>query len=427
MKFLTNIDLNRNQLTNVVLHNVGSDPTGGTYSEGQLIYNTTDDQVKFYDGSAWVSVNSGSMSSFDLAADTGTTSTISDGGIVTISGSGSVSTAVSSGTVTISLTDVTNAELQNDSITLTNTDGHLTFANSGVVALGGSIAIDTSGLVDTTTAQTIAGAKTFSDDAVFNGNLTVNGTTTTIDSTNLLVEDALIVVAKDQATGVLDAGIIVERGTDSSMAMLWDESADKFAFADVGGEDGSTSGNVTISSYAALQAGDTEVSQLTVSGLASNDTATSMVVENAGVLQKASVSTLIGDNAVSSLAASGTAPLNLSVDASSGDVTLSGSVDMATDAQAVSGTETDVLLSPASLRATEHVALIEGDTATSTTSYTINHAMGTRNVIVQIYDNTSYETVFADVTRTDVDNIAVEFGFSPNDNEDYTVLIKAIA
>ena len=67
MKFLTNIDLNRNQLTNVVLHNVGSDPTGGTYSEGQLIYNTTDDQVKFYDGSAWVSVNSGSMSSFDFS------------------------------------------------------------------------------------------------------------------------------------------------------------------------------------------------------------------------------------------------------------------------------------------------------------------------------------------------------------------------
>ena len=113
MNFLTNLNLNRNQLLNATLHNVASDPTGGTYSLGQLIFNTASNEIKYWDGtSAWVSVNSGTMSSFTLAADTGTSSAITDADTVTIAGSGSVSTAVSSGTVTISIDDVTNAELQ---------------------------------------------------------------------------------------------------------------------------------------------------------------------------------------------------------------------------------------------------------------------------------------------------------------------------
>ncbi len=430
MKFLANLDLSKNQLLNGALHNVATDPTGGTYQLGQVIYNTTDKVIKTWDGSAWQSTSSGTMSSFDLAAGSGTTATISDGNTITITGSGSVSTAISSNTVTISLADVTNAELQNDSVTLTNTDGHLTFANSGVVALGGSIAIETSGLVDTTTAQTIAGAKTFSDNAIFNGNLTVNGTTTTVDSENLLVEDPLIVVAKNQtgSSPSLDAGIIVERGDEDSMGMFWDESADEWVFANVGTEDGSTSGNVTIGSYAALKAGNLETTgTITIGSIAANTSPTVVLTEASGVVQKSTIAELLDGNAVESITASGTAPLTLSVDNSSGDVALTGSVDMATSSQAVSGTETDVLLSPSSLRATEHVATIEGDTATTTTSYTINHSIGTRNVIVQIFDNTNYETVFADVTRTDTNNITVEFGFSPNDNEDYTVLIKAIA
>ena len=426
MNFLTNLDLNKNQLLNGTIHNVATDPAGTAHQVGQIIYNTADLKIKTWNGTSWEGAADGTMSSFTLAADSGTSSSIADGNTVTITGSGSVSTAVSSGTVTISIDDVTNAELENDSITLTNVDGHLAFANSGVVALGGSIAIETSGLVDTSTAQTIAGVKTFSDNAIFNGDLTVNGTTTTLDTTNLLVQDALIVVAKEQTTGVLDAGIVIERGSDSSQAMLWDESSNTFAFADVGTEDGSTSGNVTISSYAKLKTGDLTVDgNATISTIAANTNPTVVLTETSGTIEKSTIAELLDGNAVESISASGTAPLNLSVDSSTGSVALTGSVDVATAAQAVSGAQTDVLLTPASLRATEQVSLISGDD--TETSFDIVHNMNTRNVIVQLFNNTSFEAIITDVTRTTVDKITVDFGFAPPTGTNYTVLIKSIA
>ena len=50
-----------------------------------------------------------------------------------------------------------------------------------------------------------------------------------------------------------DVGIVIERGDDTNVAVLYDESADQFVLVNTT-EDGSTSGNVTISSYAGLQA-----------------------------------------------------------------------------------------------------------------------------------------------------------------------------
>ena len=84
------------------------------------------------------------------------------------------------------------------------------------------------------------------------GNLTVNGTTTTIDSTTLTIEDPLLHLAKNNSGGVantFDQGLFFNRGSLANVSMLWDESADEFAFATTSGEDGTTAGNVTIDSY----------------------------------------------------------------------------------------------------------------------------------------------------------------------------------
>jgi hypothetical protein len=51
-KFLTNIDLNQNQLINATFEVVGTDPSGDLF-EGRLIYNSTEDTIKVYSGSAW--------------------------------------------------------------------------------------------------------------------------------------------------------------------------------------------------------------------------------------------------------------------------------------------------------------------------------------------------------------------------------------
>ena len=97
---------------------------------------------------------------------------------------------------------------------------------------------------------------TYGSDFTVTGNLTVSGTTTSVSTTNTRVEDAIIALSAE-ATGSasVDSGLLINRGADDNQAMIWDESADQFIFANVGAEDGDTAGNVTISSYAGVQAG----------------------------------------------------------------------------------------------------------------------------------------------------------------------------
>ena len=93
----------------------------------------------------------------------------------------------------------------------------------------------------------------------------ISTVTTTVNTTNLLVEDPLILLAKNQTgSATLDAGIIVERGDNGNQAVLWDESENLWAF--VGTDDtASTAGNVTISAYSNLKVGSiTEQSSIAV-------------------------------------------------------------------------------------------------------------------------------------------------------------------
>jgi hypothetical protein len=88
---------------------------------------------------------------------------------------------------------------------------------------------------------------------VVDGTLTVNGATTTVDTTNILVEDPLMFLSSG-ATGSasVDAGLVIERGDDTNVGFIWDESADQWA-AITTSETGGTAGNVTVSAYANMR------------------------------------------------------------------------------------------------------------------------------------------------------------------------------
>ena len=60
------------------------------------------------------------------------------------------------------------------------------------------------------------------------------------------------------------------------------------------------------------------------------------------------------------------------------------------------------------------------------TSYAVTHNLGTRDVMVQLYDNSSYDTVYAEVTRNSTSQVTISFTTAPSTN-DIRVLITKVS
>ena len=95
----------------------------------------------------------------------------------------------------------------------------------------------------------------YANDIVLDGNLTVGGTTTTVNTSNVLIEDPILQLAKGQTSGspTVDIGFVGLRGASNNAAFIWDESDDLFAAILTTG-DGSTT-TLTPASYAGFKAG----------------------------------------------------------------------------------------------------------------------------------------------------------------------------
>jgi hypothetical protein len=117
---------------------------------------------------------------------------------------------------------------------------------------------------------------TVGDNLVVTGDLTVNGTTTTVNSTTLTVDDTIIVLGQGNSATTKDLGVLLERsGSNSNVALFWDESSDYFQLYQGLAEDGSgDTFDITTGSYAELRLGNLVAAGNVDLGDATSDTIT---------------------------------------------------------------------------------------------------------------------------------------------------------
>jgi len=184
--------------------------------------------------------------------------------------------SVSSGAVTIKSGGVTDAQLAGSIANGKLANSAITIGGTAV-SLGGTI----TALTALTDVDLTSGNKTVFDGVGSNtltigaggttvtiaGNLTISGTTTTVSSNTVTIGDALILLNSDESgTPSHDSGHIIERGSSANVGLIWDESADEWAAINTDST-GTETGNVTVSSYAALQVGGFSASSMSLGGV----------------------------------------------------------------------------------------------------------------------------------------------------------------
>ena len=133
----------------------------------------------------------------------------------------------------------------------------------------------------------------------------------------------------------------------------------------------------------------------TINGVSFNGSANITVTAAAGTL---SGNTLKSTVLASSLTSVGTLTGgNATAIVSAASASAAGKVELATTAEALAGSDTARAVTPAGLAARSFTATI-GDG--SDLDIAVTHNLGTRNVIVQLYDASDYTTIYAEVVRT---------------------------
>jgi len=390
--FLNNISLNNNEIQNVKLHNTGSIPSPAA---GHIYFDTDDNIAKYYNGSVWIDLVANTNDfltglSFNTA-DGVLTATVSNQSNVTVDLDGRYALAsdIPANIVeTVTTTDGTyinltpNAAVDGDvtvTADLSAVDGtagagerYLTKNNTWaeVAAIPGTYDFIVS---DGTNSTTIASGDTVTFSA------TANETETVSTSNGVIFEGN----AADGNEGLLLAGTLTDDRTytlpdkTGTIALIGDLPTVNDATLTVEGNNGLTgSGTFT--------ANDADTTTITLSHA---DTSSQASVNNSG-------RTYIQDITLDTY----------------GHIT---GITSATETV----TDTNTQLATAA-------ALIDVSAMGVNTTASFTHGLASKNLIVQMYDVTTGEVVFADIDHTSNNAISIIFASTPT-NDIRVVVVDA--
>jgi hypothetical protein len=321
-------------------------------------------------------------------------------------------------------------------------------------------------------------------------NLVVSGTSTTINTETIALADNIITLNSNASgTPTENAGLEVERGSSTNVLLRWNESNDRWEFTN----DGSTYYNIPISTeynnyqHPTHPGDDIDIDTTALTGaVVISDLDINITTDTLGHVTDANASVATRSLTLSDLGYTGSATAdnyggwNLKLDGSNttggasvtsgeeveflsttsehGGVTISnpaandlefnvvqgsttkrGALELATNTEAAAGTDTARAVTPAGVAAfvsaTNFAVILqasESSVTKATNTYTVTHNLGSRDVIVQVYDiygdgsTITYDTVHVDVLRATTNTIKVGFAASVTDGH-FKVLITKVA
>jgi len=264
----------------------GTNAQRPTPANGDIRYNTDGATIEGYANGAWANLASGTEikdADEDTSINVEPTADVDE---VHLTTGGNQTAIFRTASTQLGVTEISNTATTITGL-VTNGDINITPNGTGEVVLPkvnvASGEIDGTAIGANSASTGAFTTLTASGNTTIEGNLTVNGTTTTVDSETLTIEDPLLTLAKNNSGGAantFDQGLFFNRGSDDNVSFLWDESEDEFAFAVTSGEDGTTSGAVTIDSYANLKAGVGQFTDVETGTLSAADGTTAFTIAN---------------------------------------------------------------------------------------------------------------------------------------------------
>jgi hypothetical protein len=396
-KFLTNLDLTKNQILNVALHNLASAP--GTPVQGQVYFNTTDKKIYYYDSTAWIDI-SGDIR--DVIGGSGLTAANVDGAVTLDVNVDNATIEISADTLRVKDLGISTGKLADSAVTTIKINANaVTFAKIQQIAalrvlgnMGGGVAdvaevtvITDMANASSTTLATSSAIKTYIDGQVGElGNLEGGW---------------------DASSGSFPVGSTPVSGTKKG----------DYWYVTTAGTTGGIVFNVGDVIIANKNAASTSSAADWIALEVNRGQASTTVL---GLV------TLATDAEVQTGTDSNKAITPSSLSARTATETRTGLAEIATQAEVGAGTDDTRFITP--LKLVTYLQGYVGGYATSigdgsATSFALSHGLNSSDVVVSVYDNATKEEVITDVAITSASVVTVSFAVAPTTNA-YRVVIK---